>query len=61
MSEDNCLAARLALKAAQAGLAKGLNHLMVATTAHAGIGGPLEEGESSFGTAGGDTSGTGAF
>ncbi len=53
--------ARLPLKAAQAGLAEGLNRLMVATTARAGIGGPLEEGESPFGTAGGDTLGTGAF
>jgi hypothetical protein len=61
MSKDNRLAARLALKAAQAGHAKGLNHLMVATMARAGIGGSLEEGESPFGTAGGDTPGTGAF
>ncbi len=61
MSKDNCLAARLALKAAQACLAEGLNCLMVATTARAGIGGPLEEGESTFGTAGHDALGLGAF
>jgi hypothetical protein len=61
MSEDNRLAARSALKAAQAGLAEGLNRLMVATTAHAGIGGQLEEGESTFGTVGRDALGLGAF
>ena len=53
--------ARSALKAVQAGLAKGLNRLMVATTARAGIGGPLEEGESTFGTAGHNALGLGAF
>ena len=46
MSEDNRLAARLALKAAQAGLAEGLHRLMVATTVRAGSGGAVEGGES---------------
>ena len=46
MSEDNRLAARSALKAAQAGLAEGLNRLMVATTARAGSGGAADGGES---------------
>ena len=46
MSEDNRLAARLALKSAQAGLAEGLNCLMVATTARAGSGGAVDGGES---------------
>jgi hypothetical protein len=56
MSKDNCLQACLALKAAQIGLAEGLNHLMVATVTHAGSGAPLEEGES-FVTVGGGTPG----
>ena len=38
--------ARSALKAAQAGLAEGLNRLMVATTVRAGSGGAVEGGES---------------
>ena len=45
MSDGNHLQARLRLKAAQASLAKGLQSLRVATTAH-GNGAPLEEGES---------------
>jgi hypothetical protein len=59
MSKDNRLLVCLALKVAQAGLAEGLNHLMVATAVHAGNGGPMGEGESSFVTAGGGTLGVG--
>jgi hypothetical protein len=45
MSNNNHLLVHSVLKAAQAGLAKGLNHLRVATVDH-GNGALLEEGES---------------
>ncbi len=59
MSKDNRLLACSALKAAQAGLAEGLNCLMVAIAVRAGNGGLMGEGESSFVPAGGGTPGVG--